>query len=196
MQGVDFQDPTLQKVGRLVRRQLASLVVVFQCVLEITARRRRSGAPCNHCCVCLACQRSLIGRGLALARLRPSALRLSRLTRPIQVEYRPTVVGEVNPTLTACDKDPMRQKEVGTQQHIEIAEVPEAQARVVHFLITDFQDREVGNPGLYLVPPDPAAIPRRLHARPVRFDPRLRRSPTIDDPAPVSNVTRTLAPFR
>jgi hypothetical protein len=46
------------------------------------------------------------------------------------------------------------------------------------------------------VPPDPAAIPRRLHARPVRFDPRLRRSPTIDDPAPVSNVTRTLAPFR
>src|SRR5215813_4274355 len=72
-----------------------------------------------------------------------------------KIEYRPAVIGEVNPVLAAGDVDAMRQEEVCTDQHVGVEEVDvaEAQLCVLNLLISDLEAREARDPGLrQLVP--------------------------------------------
>ena len=121
----------------------------------------------------------------------------------VQIEHRAAVVGEVELALAVGDVDAVRQKEIGADQHVDVAAIvyrlrTDAQLRVAHLLVADLEAGERCDPGLHDSPPHADAIPAGITpslsgVMPARF---AASSVSGETPAPVSNKTWILAPLR
>ncbi len=98
--------------------------------------------------------------------------RRGRLGRAVEAEHGAAVVGEVELVLAASDVDPVREHEVGADQHVDVAQLDRADPEpgVLDLLVAELEAVDRRDPGFDRAAAETVGKARRRHARRVVMD--------------------------
>src|SRR5271155_4489127 len=95
-----------------------------------------------------------------------------------QIEYRTSVISEIQSVLAIGHVDPVREEEIRSNQHVRVRKIDigKAQSGIANFLLTDLEARNRRDVGLDRVPANSPGWARVDYAPGIRLYPRSCRS--------------------